>query len=178
MQHQGVATPIESPGQLFVHQLRTMLWVELTLAEEVLPELFGLVHSTDLKWDVERHIHETKGHVKNLRRVFSMLEEPGDPEESPTLPALKREHDLLLKLADRENEALADLVHADAIARTEHVEIAAYNGLVHLGKALDVGLEPVTLLRTNLEQDAHALEQVEHALAKLLAEKVENAGRR
>jgi hypothetical protein len=30
------------------------------------------------------------------------------------------------------------------------------------------------LLRTNMEQDAFALEQAEHALAKLLAEKVEN----
>jgi Mn-containing catalase len=169
-----MATPIEEPRELLVHQLRTMLWVEQKLADDVLPELFEVVHSTDLRWDVERHIHETKGHVKNLRHVFAKLEEPGDPVESPTLLALKKEHDTLLKQASGDDEALQDLVHADAIARTEHFELAAYTGIVHLGKALDIGLDAVTLLRENMEQEAHALEQVEHALAKLLAEKVES----
>lgn len=169
-----MATPIEEPRQLFLHQLRTMLWVELKLAEEVLPELFDHVHAIDLKYSLERHKHETEGHVENLRRIFTVLEEPGDPEASPTLLGLKKEHDMLMKMVDQEQHGVVDLMHADVIARNEHVEIAAYSGLVHMAKALGTEHEVVTLLRENLEQEMHALEQAEHALAKLLAEKVES----
>lgn len=168
-----MATPIESPRELFVHQLRTILWVELTLAEEVLPELFDAVHSTDLKWSVERHIHETRGHVKNVRHVLAKLEEPGDPEATPALAALRKEHAALLSSIPDGDEALQDLAHVGAIARTEHYEIAAYTGLVHLAKALGLDLEVATALRENMEQEAHALEQAEHGLAKVLAEKIE-----
>lgn len=168
-----MATPLEDPRRFLVHQLRTMLWVELKLADEVLPELFELVHSTDLKFDVDKHILQTRGHVRNLRLVLAKLEEPGDPVQSPVLPALRKEHETLLKAVPEDAAALQDLVHADAIARTEHYEVAAYTGLVHLAKALDLGLGIVTPLRENMEQDAHALEQVEHALAKLLAERIE-----
>ncbi len=172
-----MATPIQDPRELFVHQLRTMLWVELTLADDVLPELFELVHSTHLKWAVERHLLETRDHVKNLRRVLVHLEEPANPEQTPALVALKQEHDTLLKSVPEHDLALRDIVHCDAIARTEHYELAAYSGLVHLGKALGIDHELVTALRENMEQESHALEQVEHGLAELLAEQVENVDR-
>jgi ferritin-like metal-binding protein YciE len=168
-----VAT-IENAHELFAHQLRTMLWVELTLDDEVLPELFELVHAVDLKWNVEHHMHETRGHVRNIRRVLALVGEPDDPQETPALLALKQEHASLLKSVPEDRDDLRDLVHADAIMRTEHYEVAAYNGLVHLAKALGLDLDAVTLLRQNMGQDAHALEQVEHATAKLLAEKVES----
>jgi ferritin-like metal-binding protein YciE len=169
-----VATPIDDPRKLFLHGLRTMLWVELKLAEEVLPELYDHVHAVDLKWALERHQLETEGQVKNLRRAFELLHEPGDPEESPAMVGLEKEHDVVLKALDRERQDLVDLFHTDVIARSEHLEIAAYNGLYHLAKALGEG-EVAALLRENLEQEEHALEQAEHALAKLLAEKVESA---
>jgi ferritin-like metal-binding protein YciE len=168
-----VATPIDDPRKLFLHQLRTMLWVELKLAEEVLPELYDHVHAVDLKWALERHQLETEGHVKNLRRAFEILHEPGDPESSPSLLGLKKEHDLLMKMVPGEREDVVDLFHTDVIARNEHLEIAAYDGLVHLAQALGED-EVAALLRENMEQEAHALEQAEHAMAKLLAEKVES----
>jgi ferritin-like metal-binding protein YciE len=168
-----MAATIDDPRKLFMHQLRTMLWVELTLADEILPELYDHVHAVDLKWALERHRLETEGHVRNLRRAFEILHEPGDPEESPSLLGLKKEHDLLMTMVPDEREEVVDLFHMDAIARSEHLEIAAYNGLYHLGRALGED-EVAALLRENLEQEGHALEQAEHALAKLLAEKVES----
>jgi len=169
-----MATPIEEPRQLFLHQLQTILWVEQKLADEVLPELYEHVHAAELKWAIERHQLETDGHVRNLRRVFGLLHEPVEAEESPTLLGLKKERDLLMEMLPEEREDLVDLVHTDVIARTEHLEIAAYTGLYHLAKALGEGAV-AALLRLNLEQEEHALEQAEHALAKLLAEKVESA---
>lgn len=169
-----MATPIETPKQLFVHQLRTMLWVEQKLAEEVLPELYEHVHATDLKWALEKHMAETEAHARNLRRIFTLIEEPGEPEQSAALLGLKREHDQMMKMLDAESHGVVDLFHTDVIARTEHLEIAAYTGLAHLANALGVEPEVGRLLRENLGQEKHALEQAEHAQAKLLAEKVEN----
>jgi ferritin-like metal-binding protein YciE len=162
-----------TPRDLFVRQLRTMLWVELTLADEVLPELYEHLHSTDLRFDVDRHLLETEGHVRNLRLVFAELGERADPEPTPVLPALRAEHAALLSSIPADAGALRDLAHAGAIARTEHYEIASYDALVHLAKALGLGLHVVTLLREILEQEMHALEQVEHGLSKLLAERIE-----
>jgi ferritin-like metal-binding protein YciE len=168
-----VDTPIAEPRQLFLHQLRTMLWVELTLAEEVLPELYDHVHSSDLRWALERHLGETEGHVKNLRRVFTILREPAEPEPSPALLGLKKERDELLKAVDEERHDLVDLFHADVVARSEHLEIAAYNGLAHMANALGER-EVALLLLENMGQEQFALEQAESATARLLAERVES----
>ena len=168
------AASIEEPRQLFLHRLRTMLWVESTLAQEILPGLRSRVHAVELRQGLERHQLETEGHVENLRRVFRLLAEPPDAEPSAALLGLKAEHDLVLERLDGEPSDLADLVYADTIARNEHAEIAAYSGLYHLARALGEH-EVAALLRENLEQEEHALEQAEHALARLLAETVERA---
>jgi ferritin-like metal-binding protein YciE len=68
---------------------------------------------------------------------------------------------------------LNDLAHAQAAAATEHLELAAYESLASLAEAL--GEESVAIrLREVMEQEEFALEQVESATAKLLAEKVES----
>ena len=155
--------------KLFVEQLQTMLWVEETLAGEVLPELFEAVGSPELRYDVEKHILETEGHAQNLRVVLARVDARADPAPSPVLPALRAEHAALLEATPA---PFRDLVHAGAIARTEHYEVGVYSGLVHLAQALGLDLDFVLLLRENMEQDAYALEHVEHALVKFLAERV------
>jgi ferritin-like metal-binding protein YciE len=67
-----------------------------------------------------------------------------------------------------------DLACLAEILRTEHAEIGTYEFLVQTALALGLDDEAVRLLRLNMEQDAYALEQAAHTLAKVLAEKVEN----
>jgi ferritin-like metal-binding protein YciE len=68
---------------------------------------------------------------------------------------------------------MCDLAHAVAALATEHLELAAYESLVSLAESL--GEEEIGIrLREVLEQEEFALEQVESAIAKLLAEKVES----
>jgi ferritin-like metal-binding protein YciE len=165
---------IERPRELFLQQLRTLLWVEQALADEVLPMFLERVHATDLRRGLERHLRETDAHVKSLRRVFDLVGEPIEAEPSAALLGLRAEYDELLSHVDHERADLVDLVHVDAIARGEHLELAAYSGLVHTAQALGIDDEAVHLLRENMEQEEYALEQAEHALAKLLAEKVES----
>ena len=69
---------------------------------------------------------------------------------------------------------MRDLAHAVAALATEHLELATYESLVSLAESL--GEEEAGIrLREVLEQEEIALEQVESALAKLLAEQVESA---
>jgi ferritin-like metal-binding protein YciE len=153
--------------ELFVRRLRAMLFVEETLANEILPLFYEHVHATDLKYGLDRHTLETKAHARAVRSILHDLGVAAEPVESPALLGLKAEHDALME------EFPNDLMHAGVIAQGEHLEIAAYTWLRSTANAL--GHEDVALrLQGILEQEEYALELAEKALAKILAEKVES----
>jgi ferritin-like metal-binding protein YciE len=150
-----------------------MLWIELQLSEHVLPELREQAHARDLEWAFERHLLETEGHVATVREALRDLQVPADPEESPAFEGLVKEHEQLVQQTLEERGLLTDLAHAQAAAATEHLEMAGYQSLASLAETL--GEEAVAIrLREVMEQEELALEQVERATAKLLAEKIES----
>ncbi len=164
---------IRTPQELFAHRLRTMLWVEERLAGEILPMLYDHVHAIDLKLGIERHILETQGHVRTLRSALHLLGTSEQPQESAALLGLEAEHDVLMEAVDLEREDVVDLMHAAVIGQSEHQEIAAYESLVATAQAL--GEEEIAaMLQEILEQEEYALELVEKAATKLLAEQVES----
>jgi ferritin-like metal-binding protein YciE len=148
---------LTEPPDLLLHELGDILYVERKLADEVLPKLIGEVQDTDFKRGLERHLKETKQHVTNVERVFEQLGEPAEAEECIGFEGLKKEHDELLKESSPE---LVDLVDAGAAARTEHYEIAAYEGLITMATALgERDIRP--LLEKNLKEEKEALREVE-----------------
>jgi len=160
---------ITQPKELFVHHLNSILFVEETLTNEVLPELLGNVESPDLKQDIEHHLEETRQHVQNVREVFKMLGESPSPTKNEVLNGLGKEyHEGLQKI---EGSALRDLFHTGVIAKNEHVEIAAYNGLIEMAKELDED-EIANLLNENLDHEEEALKKAEKGMKKLLKDKV------
>ena len=87
---------------------------------------------------------------------------------------LVTQHEQLVGRVAEDDHLLSDLAHGVAALATEHLELATYESLVSLAESL--GEEEVAIrLREVLEQEEIALEQVERAMAKLLAEKVESA---
>jgi ferritin-like metal-binding protein YciE len=164
---------LRTPHELFARRLRTMLWVEQRLAEDLLPAMYDHVHSVDLKYGIERHLFETRHHVRTLERILHLLGGPGRPEESSALLGLEAEHDELMKAVDLEREDVVDLMHVEVLAAGEHLELAAYETLVATAHAL--GEEEVALLLEEIRgQEEHALEIVTRAGVKLLAERVES----
>jgi ferritin-like metal-binding protein YciE len=152
---------IRTQAELFEYRLRMMLWIEQALAEEILPALHQRVHAAQLKRGLERHLFETEGHVKTLRRLAG-----DDAIESAALVGLKTDLDLVAAEIDAHD--VSDLAHAAAIAQAEHLEIAAYESLAAAAAAL--GDEETALeLREILEQEQLALEEVAHAQLELLA---------
>jgi ferritin-like metal-binding protein YciE len=166
-----MAESLNTPRELLAACLRQMLWIEQQLAESVLPELSERARATDLKRSFDRHRLETEAHVSTVRDVLGDLDLPGEPEESPAFRGLVSEHEQLA--ARCQTPVMCDLAHAVAALAAEHLEMATYEALVSLAEA--AGEEAIGLrLREVLEQEEFALEQVERAMAKLLAEKVES----
>ena len=164
---------LTNPRELLAARLRQMLWLERQLAEEVLPELRAQADAHDLQWAFHRHCLETERHVAGLRTVLGELDVAAEPEESPAFKGLMAEHAQLLEQIPDDDSLLRDLAHAQAAAMTELLEVAAYKWLASLAEALGERTIAI-LLHEVMEQERLALELVEGATAKLLAEKVES----
>jgi ferritin-like metal-binding protein YciE len=152
-----------TPRELFLHELGDILYVEQKLAGEVIPKLIQEVTDPDFRKGLERHLEQTRGHVTNLEQIFDSMGEPPEAEKCVGFEGLKKEHD---ELTSDVSEALIDIVDTGAASRTEHYEIAAYNGLIEMARALGES-EGVGLLEENLKDEREALREVESVAKKL-----------
>jgi ferritin-like metal-binding protein YciE len=154
---------ITTQRELFLHELGDILYVEQKLTEEVLPKLIQEVTDSDFRKGLERHLEQTRGHVTNLEQIFDSMGERPEAEKCVGFEGLKKEHD---ELTSEVSETLIDMVDTGAAARTEHYEIAAYNGLIEMARALGES-EAVNLLEENLKEEREALHEVESVAKKL-----------
>jgi ferritin-like metal-binding protein YciE len=154
---------ITTPRELFLHELGDILYVERTLAEETLPKLIGEVSDDEFRSGLESHLDQTRRHVSNVERVFELLGEETRVEECIGFEGLKAEHD---QLANESSSSLIDIVDVGAAARTENYEIAAYEGLRRMAKAMGED-DAVDLLDENLKQEKETLREVEKIATRL-----------
>src|ERR671937_2334150 len=158
---------IAQPRDLFVNELKAMLYVEQRLADEVLPELATEVSDSDLKQSLREHHEETKRHVANVERIFELLGEEPKPDKSHAVDGLVAQHDKVAK--NIESPQLRDCFDAGAAAKTEYLEIAAYESLITTAESLGE-TEIVSLLEENLDDEKNALKQAQKAGEKLAKE--------
>ena len=148
---------IRTPRDLFLHELGDILYVERALVDEALPQLIGEVQDEELRKALEAHLAETRTHVKNVEKVFELVGETPEVEPCIGFEGLKKEH---AKLVDESADSLIDMVDLGAAARTENYEIAAYEGLRRMAKAMGED-KAVELLDANLADEKNALREVE-----------------
>jgi ferritin-like metal-binding protein YciE len=158
---------ITEPRELFVTDLQSMLYVEQKLANDVLPELANEIKNSEFKEKIRHHLEETKQHVTNLERVFELLGEEPKPDKSHAVDGLVAQHDKVVK--NIETDEVRDFFDACAAAKTEHLEIAAYEGLITAAEALGDS-EIVGLLEENLDQEKDALKQAKKASETIASE--------
>jgi ferritin-like metal-binding protein YciE len=158
---------ITTPRKLFLHELGDILFVERKLADEVLPKLINEVQDRELRSGLKKHHTQTKRHVKNVEKAFTLLGEPPKAEECIGFKGLKTEHDTLVSESTRD---LVDTIDTGAAARTEHYEIAAYQGLIAMARGLGKK-DVVPLLQENLTEERSALRQLEKVSRRLAREK-------
>ena len=159
---------ITSPRELFVHELGDILYVERKLAGETLPKLISEVQDDEFRDALESHLDQTRGHVANVEQVFELLGEEPSAEKCLGFEGLRAEHD---KMVEETSRDLIDSVDLGAAARTESYEIAAYEGLRRMAKALGED-KAVDLLDSNLKEEKDALRIVEKISTRVSNESV------
>jgi ferritin-like metal-binding protein YciE len=154
---------ITTPRDLFLHELGDILYVERALAEETLPKLIEEVRDEEFRTGLESHLKETRTHVSNVEQVFELLGEEPEIEKCVGFEGLKREHEQLI---EESADDLIDMIDLGAAARTENYEIAAYEGLRRMAKAMGED-KAVDLLDANLKQEKDTLREVEKIATRL-----------
>jgi ferritin-like metal-binding protein YciE len=148
------STEMKDPRDLFLHELGDVLFAEQTLVK-ALPKLQQEASDEELAQGFGDHLKETRQHVKNVEQAFEELGEPAKAEKCPGIEGIKKEHDDFVSKESPSQEVL-DAFLTGAGARTEHYEIAAYEGLVTMAEAMGED-EVVRLLNENLAQEKKAL---------------------
>jgi ferritin-like metal-binding protein YciE len=164
---------LSTPRELFFHELGDILFVERQLAEETLVRLIEEVDDREFKMALEKHLEETRRHVGNVENIFKSLGEEPKTEECIGFLALKEEH---ANLKSQISPALIDNVDLGAVARTEGYEIAAYETLRRMAKAMGED-EAVELLDENLKEEKETLREVEKVATRLSNESARQASR-
>jgi ferritin-like metal-binding protein YciE len=149
-----------NPRDLLLHQLSELLWIERTLFAEVLPALHDAAHDPELQLLLTTHRSETREHCVRLEAAIRAAGAEPAAARSATLEAAARQHEEEAKAIT--SARLADLFHCGGAARTEHLELGAYDAAILLA-----GGECRTLLRRNRDEDARALGQAERLAARL-----------
>jgi ferritin-like metal-binding protein YciE len=136
------------------------------LAFEVLPNLQKAVTGETLHGIVTEHLEQTKEHVARLEQVFRAAgAEPSSNLYSPIEQLAKHHDEIGGSIPD---DRLADVYHAAAGATTERIELSAYDALLALGQALDLG-DGVQLLEQTRKEELQALEKLQSELERLSA---------
>jgi ferritin-like metal-binding protein YciE len=159
-------TKMSDPRDLFLHELGDVLYAEKTLVT-ALPKLKEEASDEELANGFAKHLEETHQHVKNLEQAFEALGEPAKAEKCPGIEGIKKEHDDFVSNESPTPEVL-DAFLTGAGARTEHYEIAAYEGLVTMATAMGED-EVASLLNENLEQEKATLKKIQ-TIGKRLAQ--------
>jgi len=149
--------PMQSPIDLFVHELSDALSAE-QIVVQMLGEAQALVQNPTIKQGLQKHMEESQQHARNVERALQMLGQQPHPVTCFAAVGL-RQSLVEVTQSSPSPEVLEGAVVAGA-CKTEHLEIAGYNGLIQ--KAQTMGLTEVAqLLQQNLRQEQRMLQQVE-----------------
>jgi ferritin-like metal-binding protein YciE len=106
------------------------------LAFEALPKLIGEVRDEELRGALQEHLEQTRYHAVRVEQAFRAAgAEPVSARSAELAGALQQHDEQQVK-----EPTLKDLFHALGAARTEHLELGLYDGLLLLasGEAADL----------------------------------------
>jgi ferritin-like metal-binding protein YciE len=155
--------PMRTARDLFIHELSDTLSGERLVAQ-MLEENQRLVQDPQLRQGLQQHEQETRQQIHNLEEVFRLLGGQPRPVECHAARGLFRSLQEVAE-ANPSPEVLEGAVVAGA-AKTEHLEIAAYTGLVEKAQAMGQS-QVAQLLRQNLAQEEAMLRRVEDVAQRL-----------
>jgi ferritin-like metal-binding protein YciE len=161
-----MASKVTDPHDLLVHKLSVLLTTEREI-ERMLPTLANEAHDDELRDGLERHLEETRQHVRNLEQAFEILGAEPQGTSAPAIEGLHAQHESIASsAADDVLPDVLDAVSTGSAAETEHHEIAAYEGVITLAKGLGL-LGVAQALHQNLEDEQQMLRDVKRISERL-----------
>jgi ferritin-like metal-binding protein YciE len=146
---------LNTPEEAYNFKLGAALKMEHTVLE-MLENLQGEAQDEKLQQQFSHHHQETQQHIANLEKVFGVFGWEVDDSPCPAIEAIDKEGKTNIKKTD---DSLVDSVILQGAVETEHHEIAVYENLIVNAEAMGRD-DVVQLLRQNLEQEQHTLDEV------------------
>lgn len=138
--------------ELFVDQLRDILWAEKELVK-ALPKMAKAANDATLAQAFTEHLAETQNHVARLGEIFKGLGLSSRAKKCAAMEGLLKEAD---ELADDYKDSTAlDAALISAAQKVEHYEIGTYGTLRAFASRLGYK-DAVKLLAETLEEEGNA----------------------
>ena len=140
--------------KLYTDELRDLYNAENQLLK-ALPKMAKAASSEELKEAFEKHLEQTKGHVKRLEQVFEELDEKPKGKTCRAMKGLIEEGSEILQ-QDGE-ESILDAGIIVAAQKVEHYEIASYGSVRTFAHLLGQN-KAAELLQTTLDEESETNE--------------------
>ena len=157
MQTMSSTMPMQTPQDLFIHELSDTLSAEQIIVE-MLGQAQGMVQNPQLRQGLQKHQQESQEQAQRVQQVIQMMGEQPHPVTCHAAQGLMQS---LMDVVQSgpSPEVLEGAVVAGAI-KTEHLEIAGYTGLIEKAQAMGQS-EAAQLLQQNLQQEQAMLQQLQ-----------------
>jgi len=145
---------LDTLQKLYTNELRDLYNAEHQLLK-ALPKMAKAASSEELKEAFEKHLEQTKGHVKRLEQVFEELDEKPKGKTCRAMKGLIEEGSEILQ-QDGE-ESILDAGIIVAAQKVEHYEIAGYGSVRTFAHLLGQN-KAAELLQTTLDEESETNE--------------------
>jgi ferritin-like metal-binding protein YciE len=163
---------LNDPKQLFLHELADQYDAEQHIVR-MLPDLAREAPDAQVAQALNAHLEETRQQISNIEQVFDLFGEKPGRQSCATVQGIKQEHDVFTRT--HPTAELLGIFDLGGAAKTEHYEIAAYEGLIAMCEALGQP-RAAQLLQENLRQEQAMLQKVTEASERLLPRLMGTAG--
>ena len=147
---------VQTQKELFLHELGDIYDAEQRIAN-ILPEMAKEAQDPDIKKAFEQHLTETKQQFTNIEQCFNVLGERPRTSSCLAIDGLRKEHDNFIR--EQPSAEILSMYDLEAAVKTEHYEIASYQGLIDA--AVTLGQQQCAqLLKQNLDQEEVMAEKI------------------
>ena len=145
---------LDTLQKLYTDELRDLYNAENQLLK-ALPKMAKAASSEELTDAFEKHLEQTKGHVKRLEQVFEELDEKPKGKTCRAMKGLIEEGSEILQ--QEGEESILDAGIIVAAQKVEHYEIASYGSVRTFAHLLGQN-KAAELLQTTLDEESETNE--------------------
>ncbi len=163
---------MQTANDLFLHELGDMYDAEQRI-EQTLPTLEQEAANDQVRQAFSMHLQQTREHIRNLDQVFQILGTKAPKVTCMAIQGLKQEHDTFVK--EGPSQQVLTMFDIGAASKTEHYEIASYQGLIEKARLMGQH-QIVQLLEQNLKQEEEMARKCEQLGKQLGQQAMQSMG--